>query len=356
MATAEVRAQDIGRQVFREISVEEFNRRASKGNEYAAERIIGKGYFGTVFLAKSRSGRRVAIKVAKTGFGYGTLVRRGTSSTIRQAQNEIECLRQLRHPYIIQLLDEYSFTSDVGQGIAIVTEYCAKGNLQQYLQRNRPGVDQRFKWCQQLAEAMKHIHSKAILHRDIKPDNILIDSEDNMRIADVGIAKPAWEVATELMGVEDIPYESYMCSGWVAPPPYMAPEVFNRPRTYHRQSDIFSLGIVFVMIVESPPGELIPYVKYGGVRTVLGKLLHDVPATRSCNPTDLMEMRFTQAYLSEIRLFNKMLAADYHRRPKAYDVLAEINSMNRARGIRIDEVPDSAVAPAPISNSGCCNC
>ena len=349
MGAGQARAQDIGQQILKDISIEEFNSHASKKGEYVSQKILGTGYFGTVFLAQSRSEQKVAIKVTKTDFGYRQLVTNGTSSRCRQARSEVECLKQLRHPYVIQLLDAYDFTSaNGGKGYAIVMEYCAKGNLQQFLERTRPGVDRRFKWCQQLAEAMKYIHSMAITHRDIKPDNILIDSKDNIRIADVGIAKPAWEFATGLMGITDIPYESYMCS-MVAPRAYMAPEVLDL--SYHRQSDIFSLGLVFVMIVEAPRS-LIPYARYDGERNVLGQLLHDSARARNCKPTDLLEVQFRHAFLSEKRLFDKMLAADYRQRPTANDVLEEINTMNRSRGIMISEVPTST-APAPQSSSGC---
>ena len=350
MAAAQARARDIGQQILQDINIEEFNSHASKNGEYIGEKILGAGYFGTVFLATSRSGRRVAIKITKTNFGYWQLFTQGTSSRCRQARSEVECLKQLRHPYIIQLLDAYDFTSaNGGRGSAIVMEYCAKGNLQQFLEGFRPGLEKRFKWCQQLADAMKYIHSKAITHRDIKPDNILIDANDDIRIADVGIAKPAWEFATGLMGITDIPYESYMCS-MVAPRAYMAPEVFDG--TYHRQSDIFSLAIVFVMIVESP-GNLIPHARYDGERNVLGQLLHDSARARNCNPTDLLEVQFIHASLPEVRLFDKMLAANYRQRPTANDVLEEMNTMNRTRGISISEVPTSTEPDVPKSSSGC---
>ena len=347
MATARDRARIIGQQIRKDVDIREFNSHASKEGEYVAQNILGAGYFGTVFLATSRSGQKVAIKI--TNLSSRQLVTNETPSKYLRALNEVKCLNQLCHPYIIQLLDAYIFNSaNGGKGIAIVMEYCPKGNLQQFLEKYRPGVDRRFKWCQQLAEAMKYIHSKAIMHRDIKPDNILIDSKDNIRIADVGIAKPAWEFATGLMGITDIPYESYICS-MVAPPPYIAPEVFDRH--YHRQSDIFSLGLVFVMIVEAP-GNLIPYARYDGERKVLGQLLHDNARARNCNPTGLLEVQFTHASSSEVRLFDKMLAADYHQRPTSNDALEEINTMNRSRGIVISEVPTST-APAPQSSSGC---
>ena len=112
-----------------------------------------------VFLATSTKTRqRVAIKVTKTSLGYRSIL--SNWSALQQANREVECLRNLSHPFVLQLLDEYDFTdANGGKGIAIVTDYCDKGNLQNYLERCRPDLDLRLKWRQQLAEGMKYIHS-----------------------------------------------------------------------------------------------------------------------------------------------------------------------------------------------------
>ena len=168
-------------------SVEEVNKCASNLGKYHAEKEIGKGAFGTVFRARNKEGQEVAIKICKTDVSFMQMMLQGVRSSdlLQQAVQEAQCLSELSHPYVLELLDIYKFTSlRGGKGIALVTEYCAKGNLEQYLERDRPGEEKRFKWCYQLAEAVMYIHSKNITHRDIKPANILIDSDDNMKIGD----------------------------------------------------------------------------------------------------------------------------------------------------------------------------
>ena len=316
-------------------TVEEVNRYASNLGKYRAVEEIGKGAFGTVFRALTKSDEKVAIKICKTDVSLTQILFQGIKSSsdlLHQAMYEAQCLNELRHPYVLQLLDVYTFTSQRGgKGVALVTEYCAKGNLEQYLEENRPDEEMRFKWCQQLAEAMKYIHSKDIAHRDIKPANILIDSDDDMKIGDVGVAKAAWDLCSGLKGAKGIRHEMYMKTtvGTLA---YMAPEVMDQH--YTKECDIFSLGLVFVMIVESP-ASLIPYARYNGERDLLGRLLHKNDAARNRRPVDLLELKLKGASKSEQKLFNHMLEYSYQKRPTAAEVVEQIEDMNRVRGIKL---------------------
>ena len=327
-------------------TVEEVNSKASKDGTYRALKIIGKGAFGTVFLGEhKKEGIKVAIKICKTDVGFFQMVMQGVKSKdlFDQALQEARILSQLQHPSILTMLDVYDFTSARGgRGIAIVTEYCEKGNLQQCLEKYRPSRDARFLWCFQLAKALEYIHGKRITHRDIKPANILIDGEDNVKIADVGVAKAAWDFSTSLKGITDVSFDVYMNTK-AGSPAYMAPEIFDSH--YTEKSDIFSLGLVFVMIVESP-AVLIPYAKYLGNRKVLGQLLHDHPAARGCHSCDLLDMEFNHASTPEVRLFGSMLKYNYRDRPTATEVADEIEHINRVAKIT-DLLILSLIQPKP---------
>ena len=318
--------------IFRKTTVEEVNSCASKDGEYRAIEEIGNGAFGTVFRARNRQGRVVAIKICKTDVGFVQMLLHGfklSDRLLQQALEEARCLNRLRHRHVLQLLDVYDFTSERGgKGIALVTEYCAKGSLQQYLEKYRPGEEKRFKWCRQLAISMQYIHSKGITHRDIKPANILIDSDDDMKIGDVGFAKAAWGYGTAVNGVRDVSFQTYMCTK-AGTPAYMAPEVWDEH--YTKESDIFSLGLVFVMMVESPAVlPLVPHARYAGERKVLGQMMHDDAKARSCRPTDLLQFEIKHATRAEVRLFNRMLECSYYKRPNAEEVVEEIEDMNKS--------------------------
>lgn len=337
---AEVQEQQLRRvaqveaMIMMNTTVEEANSRASNHGKYRAIEIIGKGTFGTVFRAiDNHENRIVAIKICKTDVGLIQMFMHGLRSShlLQQALEEAEHLNKLRHPYVLEMLEVYDFTSERGgKGVALVTEYCANGNLQQYLEQNHPDEEKRFKWCNQLAEAMQHIHFRNITHRDIKPANILI-SGDDVKIGDVGVAKATWDCSTAVQGVEDVPFQTYMCTK-AGTPAYMAPEI--REGHYTNGSDIFSLGLVFVMIVESP-AKLVPYAHYAGERKVLGQLMYDNVESRGRRPVDLLELEIKSATKSEVRLFDRMLEYSYHKRPTAEEVVDEIKDMNRARGFQL---------------------
>lgn len=316
------------------ITLEEVNNCATKSCEYHAEEEIGEGAFGTVFRARrTKDGRQVAIKVCKTDVGFMQMI--SSTALMQQAVREAKYLDELRHPYVLELLDAYDFTSKNGKkGFALVTEYYAKGNLQQYLKKERPGEEKMLKWYHQLAEAMEYIHSKSATHRDIKPANILIDSNDDMRICDVGLAKVAWEITTSFQGNQDVTYEKYM-SSIAGSRLYMAPEVFNKH--YPKECDIFSLGLVFVMIAEAPDDELKIRAKYGEATDGLGYILLTHVAARGRRPIDLLELEIKCASKPEQRLFNEMLEFSYEKRPKAAEVLDRIKGLHKERGFKLLE-------------------
>ena len=103
----------------------------------------------------------------------------------------------------------------------------------------------------QICEALQFAHDAGIVHRDIKPDNILLDKKGRVKIADFGIAK--------ILGTAEDPAIP-VTQGAIGTPHYMAPEQVEKPQTVDHRADIFSLGVVFYEMLtgELPLGKFAP--------------------------------------------------------------------------------------------------
>jgi Tol biopolymer transport system component len=149
---------------------------------YRIERVIGEGGMGTVFLAHRDDGQfdqRVALK----------LVRRGPhldARIVRRFREERQILAALSHPGIARLIDG---------GIAedglpfFAMEYVEGETITRYCDRRSLGIEERLSLLVQVCDALAHAHEKQIVHRDVKPSNILVTAEGHPRLLDFGIAK-----------------------------------------------------------------------------------------------------------------------------------------------------------------------
>lgn len=194
-----------------------------KLSDYEIHEEIGKGGFGKVYLATKKSGKStVAIKAYQDS-------KKGK----KQYDLERVFLQALRnHPYIIQLHCAFVIspkeaeTAELEGRYMLVMEYASKGSM--FKRRMERGAPVR-KWFAQLVLALEYVHSKKILHQDIKAGNVLIDDNNDIRLADFGLAAKL-----------PPPGEP---SRWVGTKIYFPPERVRRePVSY--SADIYSLGIL----------------------------------------------------------------------------------------------------------------
>ena len=317
--------------------VAEANARVTDGGRFQFMRVLGQGGFGTVLLAKDlhNNSKLVAIKCVKTNaranpmFSFLGLGQGGDHHRqLQEAWQEAQMLIRLRHSNIIGFTKAYEFKSGEHQGIAIVTDYCAGGDLHVYLEGNRAARStdawrqQRLCWFRELSNGLNFIHSNGVSHRDLKPKNVLITTKKTLKIADVGLAKPLWDAQSGTLsqqGGVDQAFQLYM-SSVAGTPLYMAPEVYDGH--YNQQSDVYSLGLMFVVMAEIP-NPLVPIAKWGTMSDMpLGLLQHEQRAVQPLNASQLLSIN--TATPGEVKLFNRMLVYDYRNRLKASNVVQEL--------------------------------
>ncbi len=187
------------------------------GGRYRIVGLIGKGGMGEVYRADDLTlGQPVALK-----FLPETLV--GDSDWLVRFRAEVRAARQVSHPNVCRVYD----IAEVDGFTFLSMEFVQGEDLAGLLRRiGRLSPDKAAEMARGLAAGLAAAHDKGVLHRDLKPGNVLIDEHGRVRLADFGLA-----------GVE---HESDGLSGT---PAYMAPELFDRkPATV--QSDIYALGLV----------------------------------------------------------------------------------------------------------------
>lgn len=194
---------------------------------YVLERKIGKGGMGAVWLAHdTQLGRRVAIKVLRPE-------RQRDPAAINQFLDECRRLGNLGHPGILQVYD-----CGIEQGICyLVSEFVAGGTLGSQIKRAPPTLSEAAQLVARIADAAHYAHLRGIVHRDIKPGNILMRAADAPLLADFGLAISEEEQLAAPAGT----------LGTFA---YMSPEQLRGDSQFvDGRADIYSLGVVLYQLL-----------------------------------------------------------------------------------------------------------
>uniref|UniRef100_A0A9R1SM46 non-specific serine/threonine protein kinase n=2 Tax=Cyprinus carpio TaxID=7962 RepID=A0A9R1SM46_CYPCA len=191
--------------------------------------VIGEGSFGRVYKGRRKfSGQVVALKfIPKVG---------RSEKDLRSLKREIDIMRGLKHPNIVLLLDSFETEREV----VVVTEY-AEGELFQILEDDGslPENQVREIACQ-LVSALYYLHSHRILHRDMKPQNILLGKGGVVKLCDFGFARAMSVSTLVLTSIKGTPL-------------YMSPELVEE-KPYDHSADLWSLGcILYELHTGAPP-------------------------------------------------------------------------------------------------------
>ncbi|NXO91353.1 STK36 kinase, partial [Certhia brachydactyla] len=196
---------------------------------YHVLEMIGEGSFGRVYKGRRKnSAQVVALKfIPKVG---------RSEKELKNLQREIEIVRDLHHPNIIQMLDSFETAKEV----VVVTDY-AEGELFQILEDDGSlPEDQVQTIAAQLISALYYLHSHRILHRDMKPQNILLGKDGVVKLCDFGFARAMSIHTMVLTSIKGTPL-------------YMSPELVEE-RPYDHTADLWSVGcILYELFVGTPP-------------------------------------------------------------------------------------------------------
>lgn len=213
------------------LSYEEFEkilRRENPRQYYSHLVSIGQGGFGEVFTCESvSSGKKVAMKVMPAASLSADFLQKHT--------NEIEAMRRLNHPNIVQFEDVFYYDNQVW----LVMEYCDGGTLENLYLEVYLSESEIAYFIRQICIGLNYLHIQQLAHLDIKAENILLNLNGGIKIADFGLVR---EVAADRETLTSMVGTSY----------WMAPEVIQR-KPYGQKVDIWALGCVCLELCEGRP-------------------------------------------------------------------------------------------------------
>lgn len=244
---------------------------------------ISEGASGEVFLATEiATGRQVAIKKMSLN-----------TQNIKLLTTEIQIMKTSKHPNIVDYIGSYIVDKKLWVVMEYMDEGCLTGILEQFGSNVRMNESQISYVCAENLKGLLYIHSMHRIHRDIKSDNILLDSKGDVKIADFGYAAQLTQEKSKRVTIVGTPY-------------WMAPELI-RGHDYDQKVDIWSLGIMVMEMAEGEP----PYMEVAPLRALFLITTKGIP--------DLQE---PNSWSPEFKDFvSKCLQKDANDRPTCEELL-----------------------------------
>ncbi len=231
---------------------------------YRVLRLVGEGGMGAVYEAEQDQPRRiVALKVIKPGFA--------TSENLRRFQQESQALGRLQHPGIAQIYEASTADTGFGPQPYFAMELIRGRTLREYSEAHQLHAREQLALMAKVCDAVAHAHQRGVIHRDLKPGNILVDETGQPKILDFGVAR-----LTE----SDVQHTRQTGLGQIVGTlAYMSPEqVLGDPLALDIRSDVYALGVI---LYELLAGRLPYSLHHKPLHEVLEVIREEEPAPLS---------------------------------------------------------------------------
>ncbi|KNC97683.1 CMGC/MAPK protein kinase [Spizellomyces punctatus DAOM BR117] len=202
---------------------------------YKLVRELGQGAYGVVCAAQNlETGQEVAIKKVQKVFEKSILAKR--------ALREIKLLRHFNGHENITSLQDMDVTDPQNFNEVYIVQELMEADLHQIIRSEQPLTDAHFQYfIYQICRGLKYIHSANVLHRDLKPGNLLVNADCELKICDFGLARGLSDTQTGFM-------TEYVATRW-----YRAPEIMLSFKSYTKAIDMWSVGCIFAELCGGKP-------------------------------------------------------------------------------------------------------
>jgi predicted Ser/Thr protein kinase len=321
---------------FQPPSIEELNELIPA---YDFLEFLDRGGMGAVYRARQRSlDRIVAVKLLPIIMG-------NRKAFADRFKREARALALLNHPNIVSV---YDFGEAPGGCLYYVMEYVKGTNLRQLMRAGHTTSRKLLSIAMQVCEALQFAHMHGVVHRDVKPANVLIDDRGHVKVADFGLAKVLGpSSAAQLTGASDA----------LGTPEYMAPEVLTHQHEVDHRVDIYSLGVMLYEMLTGhvPRGAWEPPSRSAGADArfddIVSRAMQTDPHKRFQNMGELSTMmkQLVQASGTQTGISSPAL----NRIPPALDPGATTVAMRpAARRGRVPRVVFAALGAAIVGGVG----
>ncbi|NXP49954.1 NUAK2 kinase, partial [Heliornis fulica] len=213
------------RPLMKKQAVKRHHHKHNLKHRYEFLETLGKGAYGKVKKARERSGKLVAIKSIRKD-------KIKDEQDLVHIRREIEIMSSLNHPHIISVHEVFENSSK----IVIVMEYASKGDLYDYISERQRLTEQEARhFFRQVVSAVYYCHKNGIVHRDLKLENILLDANGNIKIADFGLS--------------NVYQQDKLLQTYCGSPLYASPEIINGRPYKGPEVDSWSLGVLLYILV-----------------------------------------------------------------------------------------------------------